>query len=521
MSPRTDLDQPARVISVHRMFLARYWPRFSILRNSSWGLAIVICGFVLFFARYVTLEHAAFETFGYDLGNFSQAVWNTIHGRLMGMTTVSGSTFRWAFHFDPILLLFVPIYALFPAPTTLTLLQVLIVAIGALPIFWIARDLLHSEWAGIGYAGVYLMLPALQAAVVFDFHGVTVAMTFLAFALWALLQRRYKAFAVSALLVMSCKEDMPLLIFMMGLYILFVQREWKVGAITVLGSATWFAITNFVIIPFYSPTQDNIHIVRYGALGSNLTEVMLSFFVRPIQVLAVAFHPQKLPYWVRLTMPVAFTSFFAPLLLLLSAPSLAINTLSANPLVYRPDAFHYTAPVVPFIVVSSISGVAHLSGWLGGDDQDRAARWRLRLIIVVIGASLGYHVMVGYTPLRLGFEWPSPDEHDTLATQMLGKIPHQASVSAQNSLASHLANRQYLYIFPKVENAQYIALDMTLWSDFYPIKSRAEFCREVRQFVEASNYGTIYLSNGLLLLQRDVPGTITVSPDSICDEPYH
>jgi hypothetical protein len=443
----------------------------------------------LFFARYVTLEHAAFETFGYDLGNFSQAVWNTIRGRLMGMTTVSGSTFRWAFHFDPILLLFVPIYALFPTPTTLTLLQVLIVAIGSIPIFWIARDLLHSDWAGIGYAGVYLMLPALQAAVVFDFHGVTVAMTFLAFALWALLQKRYKAFAVCALLVMSCKEDMPLLIFMMGLYILFVQRQWKVGTITVLGSATWFAIANFVIIPYYSPIQDNIHIVRYGALGSNLTEVILSFFVRPTQVLAVAFQPQKLPYWVRLTMPVAFTSFLDPLLLLLSAPSLAINILSADPLVY-------------------------------GDDQGHAARWRLRLIIVVIGASLGYHVMVGYTPLRLGFEWPSPDEHDTLATQMLDKIPPQASVSAQNSLASHLANRPYLYIFPKVDDAEYIALDMAPLSDFYPIESREEFCREVGQFVASSANGTIYFADGLLLLQRGVPDTVMVSPDSICDETY-
>jgi uncharacterized membrane protein len=474
----------------------------------------------LFFARYVTLEHAAFETFGYDLGNFSQAVWNTIRGRLMGMTTVSGSTFRWAFHFDPILLLFVPIYALFPTPTTLTLLQVFIVAIGSIPIFWIARDLLHSDWAGIGYAGVYLMLPALQAAVVFDFHGVTVAMTFLAFALWALLQKRYKAFAVCALLVMSCKEDMPLLIFMMGLYILFVQRQWKVGTITVLGSATWFAIANFVIIPSYSPIQDNIHIVRYSALGSNLTEVILSFFVRPTQVLAVAFQPQKLPYWVRLTMPVAFTSFLDPLLLLLSAPSLAINILSADPLVYRPDTFHYTAPVVPFIVVSSISGVARLSGWLGGDDQDHVARWRLRLLIVVIGASLGYHVMVGYTPLRLGFEWPSPDEHDTLATQMLDKIPPQASVSAQNSLASHLANRPYLYIFPKVDDAEYIALDMAPLSDFYPIESREEFCREVGQFVASSANGTIYFADGLLLLQRGVPDTVMVSPDSICDETY-
>ena len=491
-------------------------PQPDISSKATWGLALIIGGFVVYFAYYVILQHAAFETFGYDLANVSQSIWNTLHGRPMAMTTREGLSSRWGGHFEPILLLLIPIYAIFPTPVTLTVLQAVIVAIGAFPIFWIAQDLLRSDWAGVVFAGVYLMLPALQAATTFDFHGVTLAATFLAFALWALLQKRYLAFAMSSLLAMSCKEDMPLLVLMMGLYILLIQRRWKEGSTTIVVSAAWFIIANFVIIPAYSPIQDNIHIVRYSGLGSNLEEVMLSFFEHPLRVLIIAFEPPKLLYWVRLTMPVAFTSLLDPTLLLLSLPSLAINTLSSEPTVYRPDTFHYTAPIVPFIAVSSISGIARLSRWLGRKNENRYIHWRMRLLTVVLGASLGYHTLAGYTPLRLGFQWPSPDTHDTLTKQMLCRIPPQASISAQNSLASHLANRADIYIFPKVKDAEYIALDTQ--SDFYPIRDRKEFCQEVQQLVAGSSYGVIYSTDGLLLLRRNVPDVVSVSPTLICND---
>jgi uncharacterized membrane protein len=484
--------------------------------KARWSLIFILCSFILYFVAYVIFRHAAFDTAGYDLGNFSQAIWNTSRGRLMEMTTVPGATSRWAFHFEPILFLFVPIYAFWPSPVILTVLQVLVVAAGAVAIFWIGRDLLGSEWVGVLFAGIYLMYPALQAAVVFDFHGVTLAATFLAFALWGLLKRRYVVFGVASLLAMSCKEDMPLLVMMMGLYILLVQRQWRVGFITLVMSVTWFAVANFVIIPFYSPVGDSVYLARYTTLGSSLEELMLSFFTSPFRVLAVAFEPPKLLYWVQLTMPVAFTSLLDPLLFLLSLPSLAVNTLSSNSATYTLNRFHYTAPVVPFIVVSSISGIARLSRRLAKGDEKLRSTWRNRMLIIVIGASLGYHMMTGYTPLRLGFRWPTPDEHDALAEQMLEKIPHQASVSAANSLVPRLTNRSHVYIFPEVMDAEFIAID-TL-SSYYPFGSREELCGAVRQLLAGSEYGAVFFLDGLLLLQRDVLEEIEVSPTAICDE---
>ena len=343
------------------------FPKSEVSSKARWSLTVILCGFALYFIVYVIFRHAAFDTAGFDLGNVSQSMWNTLRGKPLAMTTMQDVSSRWALHFEPILLLFVPLYAVFPSPVMLTVLQVLVVAGGAVPIFWLGRRLSGSDWAGVLYAGVYLMYPALQAAVVFDFHGVTLAATFLAFALWALLQRRYVAFGTASLLAMSCKEDMPLLVLTMGLYILLIQRQWQVGLITVVISVIWFVMANFVIIPAHSPIGDNIHIVRYGDLGDSMDEVIVNVFTRPLRVLAVAFESTRLPYWLLLTMPVAFTSLLDPAVFLMALPTLAINTLSSNSATYTPDTFHYTAPIVPFIVVSSVSGVARLSRWLASE----------------------------------------------------------------------------------------------------------------------------------------------------------
>jgi uncharacterized membrane protein len=476
----------------------------------------MLFGFIAYFVPYVLLRHAAFETAGYDLGNVSQSMWHSLRGNLLAMTTMEGIASRWALHFEPILLLFVPVYALFPSPVILTVLQAVIVAVGAVPVFWIGRDCLGGAWAGVVYAWVYLMLPALQAAVVFDFHGVTLAATFLAFALWALLQERYKAFGIAALLAMSCKEDMPLLILMMGLYILLVRRHWRAGSATIAASLAWFVLANFVLIPAHSPSGDNIHIVRYGGLGNSMHEVIISILAHPLRVLALAFEGPKLLYWVQLFMPVAFTSLLDPALLLLSLPSLAINTLSDDIATYTPNLFHYTAPIVPFIVVSSITGVAWLGRRLGRGDEMRRLAWQTRLLIVVFAAGLAYHAMTGYTPLRIGFHWPGPDAHDEQAGHMVRRIPPQASVSATNSLVPHLANRARIYIFPKVEDAEYIALDTK--SSYFPFGDRQELCEAVRSLAAGTVYGVVYSGDGLLLLQRGEPDRVKVTPSAICED---
>ena len=65
-------------------------------------------------------------------------------------------------------------------------MQAVAVALGAVPVFLLARKHLGSEWAGLGFALAYLLYPPTQWLVVDDFHPVALATPLLLAAFWFL-----------------------------------------------------------------------------------------------------------------------------------------------------------------------------------------------------------------------------------------------------------------------------------------------------------------------------------------------
>lgn len=270
--------------------------RSSVISNS---LVIILVLYNLFFIVYGLQKHAAFQTAGFDLGIWDQKVWVALHARPFVITTQAEVEHSLGDHVDPVVLfLILPIYSLFPSPKTLIVFQSVFVSLGALPIYWLAKQRLHSEGAGLVFAVVYLLFPALGGAVTFDLHGITIAAPLLAYALWALYRQVYPVFGVMAVLAMGCQEDVPLLILMMGLYILIFQRHWRMGLLTIMVSLTWFVIVNFWIIPGYGLADDNFHVTRYEALGDSTLEVIITIVTRPDLVIQHIFADDKKLYWI-------------------------------------------------------------------------------------------------------------------------------------------------------------------------------------------------------------------------------
>jgi uncharacterized membrane protein len=487
---------------------------------ASCGLLSVIVVYTAFFIAYSLQKHAAFQTTGFDLGNHDQAMWNTLRGKPLAMTTMQNIPSRWALHFEPILLLLVPIYAAFSFPQTLLILQTVLVALGSVPIFLLARRNLASDLAGLVFATVYLLFPALQAAITFDFHAVAMASTFISFALWFLATRRYRLLVIMALLAMSCKEDISLSVLMMGVYVWLAQRQRRWGVTIIVLSALWFALVNLMVIPATSPTGDNIHLARYDRLGSSMGQLMGNVLLHPVTTLGLMFSDgDRLRYWVRAMMPVAFTAFFDPLTLLMAVPIMAINTLSSYPPNYQLDRFHYSATIVPFITVASINGLARLIRFAKPKFKHVKPNFlRNALLAMVLLVTLAYQVQFGHTPIGRYFDWPVITEHYHKAEAMLAQIPLQAAVAAQNSLIPHLSQRQWVFILPKLSHrdkqADYVALDMH--SSLYPYSFIEAYCGQISEFLASPDYGLIFADDGLLLFQRDAPDIVTFEPMSPC-----
>ena len=131
-------------------------------------LAFIVAYLRLTFALY---DHFAYMTF--DLGIFDQAVWLISQGETPFVTTrglhILGD------HFSILLYLLGPIYRLFPHPKTLLTLQTLAMALGAIPAYGLARKRLGGESYGLLFGLVYLLHPAHQWSITYEFHPDTFA----------------------------------------------------------------------------------------------------------------------------------------------------------------------------------------------------------------------------------------------------------------------------------------------------------------------------------------------------------
>ncbi|MFL5408023.1 MAG: DUF2079 domain-containing protein, partial [Myxococcales bacterium] len=112
------------------------------------------------FGALSMLRHRSFETGRFDLGNMVQAVWFTAHGHPLRVTNLNGDqALRLGAHLDPVLMLFAPLWWLWPSPDLLLVAQSIAIALGALPVYWLAHKHLASRRAGVGFALAYLLYP--------------------------------------------------------------------------------------------------------------------------------------------------------------------------------------------------------------------------------------------------------------------------------------------------------------------------------------------------------------------------
>jgi len=117
--------------------------------------------YFLVFSYYTIIKHYAFNTAAYDLGIYEHILWTTINSGTFFQgppDPVCSTGYFFGVHFSPILLIILPIYAIYQSSETLLILQTLILSLGALPLYWIARNEL-DKLAGLVFVFLYLLHP--------------------------------------------------------------------------------------------------------------------------------------------------------------------------------------------------------------------------------------------------------------------------------------------------------------------------------------------------------------------------
>jgi uncharacterized membrane protein len=395
-------------------------PQLRLLHPTMMATAVVVLAMVIFtiwFSVYSARLHEAHLTHKADLGQVDLAIWNTSQGRLFQEIKDDYVSTRLTDHIE---LIFMPVslvFWLWNDVRALFVLQAAALALGAWPIYLLARRRLATSFQGEGTSGigsvaarggavfaiVYLLTPALQAAAVSEFHALPLAAPLIAWALWAAERRRWGWFTLAALSLLTVQEGMALLGATLGLYAVIKawprrrvtamtedprqptegsgrlpsdasaadrgargDNAWRgvlLGTIVCLLSLAWFYVATFLIIPHYAGQvyglEQTPYVARYGVLGGSIGDVLKTLVMEPGQVLSIALEPLRLRYLFGLLVPTVFLALLGPGILLTSAPLLLANLLSSYPLQYSGE-LHYSAPLVPFFVIAGVAGL----GWL-------------------------------------------------------------------------------------------------------------------------------------------------------------
>jgi uncharacterized membrane protein len=444
-------------------------------------MAAYACGFGLLAA----LENRAFETGRFDLGNMVQAVWSTAHGRPLDVTELDGDQInRLGAHVDPLLAAFAPLWWVWPSPTMLLVVQAVVIALGALPVFWLARKHLRSQWMPALFALAYLLYAPVQWLALDEFHAVTLACPFLLYAIWYLDEERLLAALPFLGLASLTKEELPLVVAGLGVWYALARGHRLAGAGIAVAGTALTALYLTVVMPHYRGGDAPAFYDRYDAVGGSPGGIVKTLFTDPVVLIQAVTEGRDLTYLLQLALPLAGLFLAAPLLLIPALPELAANLLSETA-TQTSIEFHYTAPIIPFLVAGTVLGAARVP----------------RLAPVALAASLASAVVLG--PLWAGELVPDRmSAHDRIAGRAVGLIPTTAPISSTIGLGAHLSERRRVFSFPVIRDSEWVAVDLRRASYLDRRSAPSTTAIPLARLLASGDWETVLDEDGIYVLRR-------------------
>ena len=558
-----------------RRIVRRAWYGFTIGRAPAdrIGAALALLAMVAFGVFFCVLAADRFLSYhaeAFDMGIEDQMMWSTLHGHLFGITLERRlTTSYFGYHFEPFSLLGPVLYLIYASPLSLIVFKNVVVSLGAIPAFWLARRHLGSAYAGLTFALVYLLFPGLEAAQMYDWHAYTLTAPFLIAAFCFLESRRYGWMIVFLALAASTKENAPLDLVPLGAYLFVTRRNFRLGGALAVAGLAWFAVGTYLVVPHFNSEGQAWLWTRYGGMSGSPLEAIAHFVKSPNLLLAPVPQEPNWRYLALLLAPVAWLTLLSPSALFLMAPALAVNVLTAYYPMHLIETYHYSAHLVPYVLLGAVYGIGTIGGWAGwglerarhlargaawsgdpsspallpsdpllqgepspsarerglqgdaflktlpprlgegvGDEGSRPPRVLTWLLCTaVLAATLVYHHYRGYTPLSGEFVSYPITAHDRLGDQLAQTVariaPLDTPLSAQTNLYPHVSHRPSIWMFPEVDTARLIFLDVSTLPNTTGIDEGIH--DQVRQVLNSGQFGVVRAEDGYLILERGAP----------------
>lgn len=412
-----------------------------IERHSQRYLWISILVFIVLFIALAAKRYYYFDYNNADLSIFSQTLFNTLHGRWFQETLTINNYL--ADHFSPILILLVPFYAVKAHPFTLLVLQVVITALSAWPIYYIIRNKTKNNIFAYLASLLWLVNPLVHRQAMYEFHALHMMMFLFFWSFYFYQKRKNKLLLLIGFLALLVREDVALVFFGLAFFVFFVEKNYRRSIIIFLISLLYFIFAIFAIRQF-SPS-DNYKFVSYydWAGGNNFVEIIWSWLTHPVAVFTHILSLENIFIIFYLFLIFVFIPLFAKRYLLISVFPLFQYIMTTSGISSNHIYMHYVSLLLPGFFLAYIFGLYFLLKHESKHKLNFIYQNKIFFIAIFIFSIIFSLVFI--SPIFKIIFKKYPKNYHENRQYIVDMIPRGASLAANPPLLTRFSSSQELY----------------------------------------------------------------------------
>jgi len=395
-----------------------------------------------------------YEVFYYDFGIFDRAIWLASQFKLPIIDhLVIGGKLIFADHFNPSIFLFSPLFWFTDKSEVLLIAQSAIVGLAGLCIYKTGKIVTKNSLFSFAILIAFYFFIGIQNAVIFDFHGTTVATLAIALCFYFFAKNKKIPFVIFFLLTLGFKESNFLLGAGITTATFFLNKNWRRLSIALfILSLVWGIFTIKFLIPYFAGG-------RYGydvQFTADKLNIIFDLLDTPIKRNVVFYSLLSFGFLVH------------PAFLFLIIQDFLVRFLSGRVSL----GLHYSAQLGCILAISSLYSYAMLQ-------RIHFTKKYLTVIslLLIINALVLYRfVLRGPLALSYNKDFYRHTHDFAFLNTLVAKMPKGISIMTQNNLASHFTHERQLWVLKdnyESYDAEYIVLDLRSGqnaNDFFPTK---------------------------------------------------
>ena len=441
--------------------------------------------------QFYNLEQSA-----YDLGLQANTAWNALHG--YGLFNSIKNEYYLADHFSPIIYLTSLLLLFWNSASVFLILQCFCIILAGGAVYCISKKILKNKYLSVAFFFLYLSNPYLHRVNSFDYHPIALAIPVFIWMLYFLELRKWKYFFLLVLISLCIKENIPIVLGGLSLFMISKKDLRKYGLVLLLTSIGFFIVEVFVITPMYSGGHEYNYYDRFRGFGKNSHEIIMNILFNPICLLKnTYFDLGKIKALLQILAFVGLLPFFSGKYIILLIVPVTMNMMTSYEEQWKFYS-QYSACVIPFLIYLSIYGYYNVNYFL---KKFAHKQWLQKML------TLSLIVLICYNFTRIHRYVEGRVSQSTLNSyyRACKLFKSTDSIYAQCSLVPYLALRHNIKMIRpgfanNLDNYKFIICNTK--GNIWPYKSKQDYSKDILSLQHHNVYKVVFSENGILVMEK-------------------